>query len=133
MPTYQWRCLDCGERLSIFQSIRSYVQDAPVYVHCGHRMERVLAPVALTNTNDRIYEGLRAPDGTDISTRTKHRAYMKERNLTTMDDFKDTWKKAALERKDTFEGVDPSRRSDIAEAITKLEQGYAPRIQPADE
>jgi len=37
--------------------------------------------------NDRDYDGLRATDGSDISTRTKHREYMKRTGLTTVDDF----------------------------------------------
>ena len=36
---------------------------------------------------DRFYEGQKAPDGTDIGSRKKHRAYMKAKGLTTMDDF----------------------------------------------
>ena len=41
--------------------------------------------------SDAHYDGLRATDGTDISTRKKHREYMKRHGLTTTDDYKQTW------------------------------------------
>jgi hypothetical protein len=41
--------------------------------------------------NDRSYDGLRATDGTDISSRSKHREYMRVNGLTTMDDFKQSF------------------------------------------
>ncbi len=72
--------------------------------------------------SDAIYEGLQATDGTDISTRTKHRAYMRERGLTTVDDFTDTWKQAAEKRADLFEGRKGSvSKDDIGRAIHQLE------------
>jgi len=37
--------------------------------------------------SDRHYDGLRATDGTPIDTRVRHRRYMSERGLTTIDDF----------------------------------------------
>ena len=37
--------------------------------------------------SDAHYDGLVATDGTDIGTRKKHREYMKQNNLTTMDDL----------------------------------------------
>lgn len=64
------------------------------------------------------YRGLRATDGADISTRAKHRAYMKENNLTTIDDFTETLDKAAQERAKFYESApDPSRREDIAKVL----------------
>jgi len=70
---------------------------------------------------DRSYDGLRAPDGTDISTRTKHRDYMRAAGVTTMDDFKDTWAKAKVERERYYtEGGTFSKR-DIRAAIEQLQ------------
>jgi hypothetical protein len=66
---------------------------------------------------DRSYHGLRATDGTDISTRSKHRQYMRERGLTTMDDFEQQWARDALERSERLRGVDPSRKQDIADVV----------------
>lgn len=71
---------------------------------------------------DSHYDGLRATDGTDISTRAKHRAYMKAHNLTTMDDFNDSFK-ASVERKAAYvtEGKGgATRKSDIERAIYEL-------------
>ena len=41
---------------------------------------------------DRHYDGMQATDGTDISTRAKHREYMRRHDLTTIDDFTGHWK-----------------------------------------
>lgn len=74
--------------------------------------------------NDRHYTNLRATDGTPIDSRTKHREYMKQHNLTTMDDYKDTWARAEKQR-DAYrtEGKGgATRREDIARAISQLEQ-----------
>lgn len=68
---------------------------------------------------DRYYDGLRATDGTDISSRTKHREYMKQRGLTTADDFKDTWAKAQKERNELRSGTfqDRELRSDLTRQV----------------
>lgn len=47
---------------------------------------------------DAGFEGLRATDGTDISSRTKWAAYMRENKVTVASDFRETWAKAAKER-----------------------------------
>ena len=67
--------------------------------------------------NDRHYDGIKATDGTDISTRAKHRDYMKRNNLTTVDDFKDTWAKAQKERENFYTRGGSFSRSDIERAI----------------
>lgn len=70
---------------------------------------------------DRSYEGMRAPDGTDISSRTKHREYMKAKGVTTMDDFKDTWAKAKVDRESYMQQGGSFKRADIERAIYKLQ------------
>ena len=70
---------------------------------------------------DRSYDGMRAPDGTDISTRTKHREYMKATGLTTMDDFKDSWAKAKAERERYYTEGGSFKRADIERAIYQLQ------------
>lgn len=72
---------------------------------------------------DLHYDGLRAPDGTDISTRTKHREYMKRHNVTTVDDFKDTWKQAEARRDQYRTRGGTITRDDIGRAIAQLERG----------
>lgn len=67
---------------------------------------------------DRHYDGLQASDGTDISTRAKHRAYMKTNGLTTIDDFTQHFAQAERLRARFFtEGYDPTRRPAIARAV----------------
>ena len=70
---------------------------------------------------DRSYEGMVAPDGTDISSRTKHREYMKAKGLTTMDDFKDSWAQAKKEREHYVQNGGSFKRADIERAIHKLQ------------
>jgi hypothetical protein len=79
--------------------------------------------MALANAlaSERHYDGLRAQDGTPIDTRAKHRAYMRANNLTTADDFAETWKRDARERAERLAGEDPQRRADVARAISELE------------
>lgn len=72
--------------------------------------------------NDRIYDDLRATDGVDISSRRKHREYMKRNNLTVADDYRNEWKQAAKRRVEFFAGRDPTRREDIERSIHKLEK-----------
>lgn len=70
---------------------------------------------------DRGYDGLKATDGADISSRTKHREYMKKNDLTTADDFKNEWDKAAKDRADYFQGRKGTiTKRDIEQAIDQL-------------
>lgn len=70
---------------------------------------------------DAHYDGMRATDGTDISSRTKHRNYMKANGLALAGDFTETWAKAAAER--TAPTVkDPARREAIGQTIYELEK-----------
>jgi hypothetical protein len=54
--------------------------------------------VNATVMTGRFYENTKAPDGTDIGSRKRHRQYMKDRGLTTSDDFAQTWANAEKER-----------------------------------
>jgi hypothetical protein len=71
---------------------------------------------------DRHYDGMRAQDGSDISTRSKHREYMKRHGLTTCDDYKNEWKRAADVRADvsTTGGDHRARREDVARAVYEV-------------
>jgi len=72
--------------------------------------------------NDRHYDGLRATDGTDISSRTKHRRYMRLNNVTTIDDFKGSWNKAQQQRDEYRTGKRGTvTKEDIGRAIHELE------------
>lgn len=125
MPTYTFRCAKCGDVQDTVMSISSYVKTPPTFFHCCEPMERffeVAPAAAISNAlaSERHYDGLRATDGSDISTRAKHRAYMKAKGLTTADDYRETWKKAATERADRLAGNDPTRVQDVAAAVQRL-------------
>lgn len=130
MPTYDYKCPKCGKEASIVQSISTYIK-APRVPECWHeytaqgytQMERKLsvnpAMSGLANAmaGDRHYDGMRASDGTDISSRTKHRAYMKSKGLTTADDYKETWAKAERERTALRTGTFQDK--ELRETLTK--------------
>ncbi len=121
MPTYSFICLRCRRTDEVFMSLGQYVKNAPAFVCCRERMERHIAHApGLGVTSEKHYDGLRAQDGTDIGTRAKHREYMKRNNLTTVDDFKNTWQVAAQQRAAALAGEDPSRKRDLVEAVQKL-------------
>lgn len=88
---------------------------------CGAPMARRITTTAPVFVSEAHYEGLRASDGTDISTREKHRAYMRARGLTTIDDYAQQWQRDERARRESMAGSDPTRRQDIAEAIRQLE------------
>ena len=70
--------------------------------------------------NDRHYDGVQATDGTDISSRSKHREYMRRNNLTTADDFKDSWAKTQKAREDFYTRGGSIKRSDIERAMYQI-------------
>jgi hypothetical protein len=72
--------------------------------------------------NDSQYHGLRATDGTDISSRKKHREYMKRNGLTTADDFNSSWARAKEERERYMRHGGSVRKQDIVQAIQQLSQ-----------
>lgn len=125
MPTYAFQCAGCGAMQEAFMTMSEYIRQPPAFFCCGERMGRhlqVVPGLAVFNalSSERHYDGMRATDGTDISTRAKHREYMKAHSLTTADDFASTWKRAAQERAARLQGEDPQRRHDIAQAIARL-------------
>jgi hypothetical protein len=68
--------------------------------------------------SDRHYDGMQATDGADISTRAKHREYMRRHSLTTIDDFTGHWKThhRTEELKDS-----KKRRETIERTIARLD------------
>lgn len=125
MPTYDYKCPKCGDEASVVQSMGEYSRNPQRPTCCGQTMDRLLSVVpamsGLANAmaGDRHYDGLRAPDGTDISSRTKHRNYMKSRGLTTVDDFSGTWKSAEKERTAIRQGTfqDKSLRQELTKQV----------------
>lgn len=125
MPTYAFRCGTCGRTDEHLIPLGEYLRNRPTFFCCAAPMERAITVgpgLALHNAlaGDRHYDGLRAPDGTDISSRTKHREYMRANNLTTADDFAGTWAKQAEQRAQVLAGADPTRAHDVARAVEKL-------------
>lgn len=59
---------------------------------------------AQTPTEELVYGGLRATDGTPINTRRRHREYMQANGLALASDYTESWKKADQQRGDFFAG-----------------------------
>lgn len=96
----------------------------------GHLVDHpVEAPRAcgLQINTDTHYEGAQATDGTDLSTRARHKAYMAQHGLTLASDFKETWKQQEKVRKS---GDDPTRRQDVIEAVKHPEHRRHPVYDP---
>lgn len=126
MPTYEYRCRHCGDETYVVQSIGEYSRTPLRPTCCAETMERKLSVVpmkALYNAlaNDRHYEGLRGPNGEDISSRAKHREFMKATGLTTVDDFRGHFAEKQREREDlrkaTFQ--DGEIRQIVTEEVMK--------------
>jgi hypothetical protein len=85
---------------------------------------------------DAWYEGARAPDGTDIGSRTKHRNYLKATGLAVADDYKGVWAAAEKKReaiaKGEHEPTNRALREKIERSIAKAKAGYRPRLPRYD-
>jgi hypothetical protein len=105
-------------------SRRRYIQDRAtgelIEITDGARPQTETARDAGALWGDRHYDGLRATDGADISTRTKHREYMKRAGLTTVDDFSQTWAKAREARERYYQRGGSIDRAAIERAIHQV-------------
>jgi putative FmdB family regulatory protein len=124
MPTYDYKCPECGRETAVFQSIGEYSRtpDVPTcHGAMGRKLSVVPAMSGLANAlaGDRHYDGLRAHDGSDISSRTKHREYMKRNNLTMTSDFTNSWKENERQRTQLREASfqDKELRTTVAEQV----------------
>jgi hypothetical protein len=77
--------------------------------------DRARVPVV----GDLHYAETRGPMGEDLSTRSKHRAFLKSRGLTTADDFTNEWASAQKKREQflTDGGDHKARREQIERAF----------------
>ncbi len=102
---------------------RRYVQDPKTHelieITDGYQPE--LRADAGVLWGDRHYDGLKAPDGSDISTRSKHRDYMKANGVTMADDFKQTWSQAKEQREKFYTKGGSFSRGDIERAMYQVQ------------
>lgn len=76
--------------------------------------------------NDRAYQDMGDPR---FKSRTEHREYMRQHGLTTVDDFKNTWREAEKRRVESRAGIDPTRRRVLEESFRRVSAGYKPHIE----
>ena len=69
-----------------------------------------------------IYGNLRADDGTDLSSRAKHREYMARKGLTLASDFKESWSAESIAKHRAAQARSEAadRRSDLIETYKQL-------------
>lgn len=122
MPQYLYQCHKCNADIERFCSIKEYalnpVQKCP---NCQTKATRVIEPPMIQR--EKTWANLTTVDGEDISSRTKHREYMKRNNLVPFDDYKEHWEKARIEREKHFtDGSDDKkrRREDVERATYKV-------------
>lgn len=83
-----FKCFNCQKT---FPRTGRLVEVTPDYV--GQRRSEG------RKSEEEVYGHITATDGTDLSTKRRHREYMATHNLTVADDFRQTWEKAAGEMK----------------------------------
>ncbi len=80
--------------------------------------------LAQTPTEEILYGKTQATDGTDLSSRRKHREYMKRNGLAMTSDYQEHWKKAGAERDRAYAGNagfdSEKRKAAIGQSIERL-------------
>jgi hypothetical protein len=104
---------------------RRYIQDPEtlelVEITADYQPDSRAGDAALWG--DRSYANTTGPNGEDLSSRSKHRAFMKATGLTTADDFKGSWAQSQQARDNYRQNGGSISREDIARSIAKL-KGY---------
>jgi len=85
------------------------------------------APASTGDLGKFEYDGCKAPDGTDISSKSKLMRYLKENNLALAHEYKGEWEKAAKEREAFRRGEKASntaRREALGRALYAKHKGF---------
>jgi len=62
MPTYEFRCMDCSKRVSVYQTYEEYGNRSVECPHCGGRnLQRLLSRVRIIRSEDSRMESLSDP------------------------------------------------------------------------
>ncbi len=66
MPTYEYRCSDCGKRVSIFQSYDDYGKEPVQCPNCGsHDLKRLINRVRVLRSEESRLDALSDPSAWD--------------------------------------------------------------------
>lgn len=133
MPTYEYLCKSCGADYEIVRPIAE-AYDVPVCDECGALTYKVIhtAPKGFVKGN---FDAFRSSvDGSLIRTTRELQEHNKRNNVVNLHDGFD--EKAIMEGK-----ITPSKQklnkkelaSDIAESIHKVQSGYSPIRETANE
>jgi len=102
MPTYAFKCGKCDAREEFYMPVYEYVRNPPTPRHCGELMGREIevdSGRALDHPEfgETRMDGLRSPEGYDISTRSKRNAYMRSAKVAPTSEFSAHFSAAARE------------------------------------
>ena len=62
MPTYEYRCNECGKRVSIFQSYEEYGKVAAQCSHCGSEaLQRIISRIRFVRSEESRLDSLSDP------------------------------------------------------------------------
>ena len=78
MPTYLYHCDHCNTHFDRYCSIAEYSKD-PVAKHCNKKARRVIQAPMIAPSE--AWSNVVATDGTDISSKSKQKAYMAKNDL----------------------------------------------------
>lgn len=115
-----YRCPRCGKDTYGLVDISIAPPPAEAAINAPIMVDRFYENTCVTELDDK-----NRPLKVDIGSRMKHREYMKQRGLTTVDDYKDTWKKAEAERAKIRAGEpmpDRERRDQLGRVAYELEK-----------
>ena len=105
---------------------RRWIQDPKTHelieVGADYKTERRGQSLDSSLWGDRHYENVRGPNGEDLSSRAKHRAFLRSTGLATTDDFKSSWAKAQEARDHYRQNGGSVKASDVRQAIERLKR-----------
>jgi len=62
MPSYEYRCKECGKRVSIFQSYDAYGKESVQCPHCGsEELQRTIARIRILRSEESRLDSLSDP------------------------------------------------------------------------
>ncbi len=101
MPTYEYKCLECGHRFDAFQKM----SDAPLEVcpKCGGKVKRVIgAGAGIIFKGSGFYEtDYKRSKASSTSTSTKENSHSSEKNESVKKETKSENKKSTKDSKST--------------------------------
>lgn len=123
MAIYPYICDGCGKNEEVIQSITSYIEQPRIPDCCEVKMRRVFTPLLMSMDFEPFVSTI---DGTIINSRSDRREHMSRHGVVPFDDIAPDITRNKKYMQDSFK---KDVKSDILEAVHKVESGYNPRIE----